>query len=60
MEGQDNGDAVTGQYSLDQEESVIYGSDAGADDFEPPKNILAVLAEVTESVGEIGLGEAHS
>ncbi|KAG0048494.1 hypothetical protein BGZ83_006557 [Gryganskiella cystojenkinii] len=38
-----------------QEESIIYGSDAGADDFEPPMNILAVLEEVTASVGDLGL-----
>jgi len=37
----------------EQDDSIIY-------EFEPPKNILTVLAEVTESVGEIGLEDAHS
>ncbi|GJJ73501.1 hypothetical protein EMPS_05859 [Entomortierella parvispora] len=60
VQGQDNGEAVAEHHTQEQDESIIYGSNAGADEFEPPKNILTVLAEVTESVGEIGLEEAHS
>ncbi|KAF9907588.1 hypothetical protein EC991_010800 [Linnemannia zychae] len=42
----------------DMESSVIYSSDGDHDDFEPPKNILSVLEEVTEAVEELGLQES--
>ncbi|KAG0376708.1 hypothetical protein BGX24_007327 [Mortierella sp. AD032] len=42
----------------DMESSVIYRSDGDDDDFEPPKNILSVLEEVTEAVEELDLQES--
>jgi hypothetical protein len=42
----------------DVESSVIYSSDGDHDDFEPPKNILSVLEEVTEAVEEVSLQES--
>lgn len=40
------------------ESSIIYGSEAEQEDFEPPKNILSVLEEVTEAVEELDLQES--
>lgn len=40
----------------DIESSIIY-SEAEQEDFEPPKNILSVLEEVTEAVEELDLVE---
>ncbi|KAG0318550.1 hypothetical protein BGZ99_005606 [Dissophora globulifera] len=50
---QEAGEHLDGEY----DQSIIYGSEADAEDFEPPKNILTVLQEVTESVGDMGLQE---
>ncbi|KAF9358059.1 hypothetical protein BGX26_002580, partial [Mortierella sp. AD094] len=36
-------------------QSIIYSSEVDADEFEPPKNILSVLDEMAESVGELDL-----
>ncbi|KAF8938902.1 hypothetical protein EDD21DRAFT_382823 [Dissophora ornata] len=47
------------QEEREQDQSIIYGSDADEEGFEPPKNILSVLEEVTESVGELGLEEQY-
>ncbi|KAG0297296.1 hypothetical protein BGZ96_007033 [Linnemannia gamsii] len=40
------------------ESSIIYGSEAEQEDYEPPKNILSVLEEVTEVVEELHLQES--
>ena len=45
------------EHDGEQELSIIYRSEAEEEDFEPPKNILSVLEEVAESVGELGLEE---
>ncbi|KAG0282279.1 hypothetical protein BGZ98_006849, partial [Dissophora globulifera] len=50
---QEAGEHLDGEH----DQSIIYGSEADAEDFEPPKNILTVLQEVTESVGDMGLQE---
>lgn len=46
-----------GEGEEDIEASVIY-SEAEQEDFEPPKNILSVLEEVTEAVEELDLLES--
>ncbi|KAG0267023.1 hypothetical protein BG011_009771 [Mortierella polycephala] len=59
QEGHEAGEQV-GDQDQDQDESIVYGSEASADGhFEPPKNILSVLEELTESVEDMGLDEQH-
>ncbi|KAF9115731.1 hypothetical protein BGX27_006678 [Mortierella sp. AM989] len=46
-----------GQLDEGNDRSIIYSSEADADEFEPPKNILSILDEMIESVGELDLEE---
>ncbi|KAF9101871.1 hypothetical protein BGX29_005166 [Mortierella sp. GBA35] len=47
-----------GEGNKDIESSVIYSEADQDDDFEPPKNILSVLEEITEAVDELDLQES--